>query len=312
MISQITIDSCDPSSSVVIEACAGSGKTWLLVSRVLRILLDGAKPSEILAITFTRKAAQEMRGRLDEMLLKFANCSDDELLAELMQRGLSETSAIALFPTARNLFENVLSDPHGLAIDTFHGWFSRLLKGAPIGSQVPQGLTLREDFKRLQAECLEDWWTNLPKNESLRKAYELLVRELGSTNANDLLMGSKGFLSAKAEWYRYIDWCRTHNKSPSQAIFELSDFLEVENPLKQALSQPENLSSLMTLAAYLKEGGITDIKLSQAIYSGLQQFSNVSNLDQVAHTLRPAFLNADLQILSRISASAEKKSLLIT
>ena len=56
---------CDPSRSVVVEACAGAGKTWMLVSRILRALLDGARPEEILAITFTRKAAGEMRERLN-------------------------------------------------------------------------------------------------------------------------------------------------------------------------------------------------------------------------------------------------------
>ncbi|MBK6639382.1 MAG: UvrD-helicase domain-containing protein [Rhodocyclaceae bacterium] len=37
----------------MVEACAGSGKTWLLVSRMIRLLLAGAEPSELLAITFT-------------------------------------------------------------------------------------------------------------------------------------------------------------------------------------------------------------------------------------------------------------------
>ncbi|NCN88409.1 MAG: UvrD-helicase domain-containing protein, partial [Gallionella sp.] len=39
----------DPTRSVVVEACAGSGKTWLLVSRIVRLLLDGVPPSQILA-----------------------------------------------------------------------------------------------------------------------------------------------------------------------------------------------------------------------------------------------------------------------
>jgi hypothetical protein len=63
---------CDPRRSVAVEACAGAGKTWMLVSRMLRALLDGAAPHEILAITFTKKAAGEMRQRLQEWLADFA------------------------------------------------------------------------------------------------------------------------------------------------------------------------------------------------------------------------------------------------
>ena len=53
---------CDPRRSVAVEACAGAGKTWMLVSRMLRALLEGdsqgnpVQPHEILAITFTKKA----------------------------------------------------------------------------------------------------------------------------------------------------------------------------------------------------------------------------------------------------------------
>ena len=44
----------DPQHSAVVSACAGSGKTWLLVSRMFRLLLDGAPPSSILAISCCR------------------------------------------------------------------------------------------------------------------------------------------------------------------------------------------------------------------------------------------------------------------
>src|SRR6476620_6689259 len=102
---------CDPARSVVVEACAGAGKTWMLVSRVLRALLDGAEPHEILAITFTRKAAGEMRTRLNGWLRDHASgrCSDADRTRALQERGLGEAEARALAPALGGLYERVLS-----------------------------------------------------------------------------------------------------------------------------------------------------------------------------------------------------------
>ena len=58
----------DTQRSVVVEACAGSGKTWLLSSRIARALLEGVAPRSILALTFTNKAAAEMRHRVIDQL----------------------------------------------------------------------------------------------------------------------------------------------------------------------------------------------------------------------------------------------------
>src|SRR5258705_10738727 len=76
----------DPRASCVVEACAGSGKTWLLVGRIVRLLLAGAAPPDILAITFTRKAAQEMRERLFSDLHALAFESDTQVEAGFCPR----------------------------------------------------------------------------------------------------------------------------------------------------------------------------------------------------------------------------------
>ena len=73
---------CDPARSIAVEACAGAGKTWMLVSRILRALLDGCAPQDILAITFTKKAAGEMRDRLNTELRRWASLTDEALAGD--------------------------------------------------------------------------------------------------------------------------------------------------------------------------------------------------------------------------------------
>ncbi len=63
----------DPANNVVLEASAGTGKTTVLVSRYVNLLRAGVDPSNILAITFTRQAAAEMRDRIIRQLRRLAD-----------------------------------------------------------------------------------------------------------------------------------------------------------------------------------------------------------------------------------------------
>jgi len=192
----------NPTSSAVVEACAGSGKTWLLVSRIVRLLLAGAAPSEILAITFTRKAAQEMAARLRDWLRLLALAPDEEVRHFLLERAVPEHEIEALLPRARSLFEIFLSAQPGITINTFHGWFLQLLQRAPLNSGaggdwglLDQTSALLEEAWQLFAEELQ----SDPGSEAAQ-ALDFLFAEHGLHNTRSLLLD---FVAKRAEWWAY-------------------------------------------------------------------------------------------------------------
>ena len=152
---------CDPRRSVTVQACAGAGKTWMLVSRILRALLEGGQggvdkaplqPHEILAITFTKKAAGEMRQRLNEWLAEFANAPAEKLIPELKARGFSEKKGGMRLSDAvsalQNLYQTVLEAGRPVQIRTFHSWFASLLRTAPLA--LLQELNLPSVYELLE------------------------------------------------------------------------------------------------------------------------------------------------------------------
>lgn len=197
---QAGLQALDPASSVVIEACAGSGKTWMLVSRIVRLLLAGAAPSQILAITFTRKAAQEMATRLREWLYLLATAPDDEVRRFLLARAVPEKQVDALLPKARQLYEAFLAAQPQITITTFHSWFLQLLRRAPLDAGALGEVNLIE----LTASLRDDAWQACasalqrdPESAAAR-GLERLFHEYGLDNTRRALMN---FLQRRVEWW---------------------------------------------------------------------------------------------------------------
>ncbi|KPF96960.1 DNA helicase UvrD [Rhodopseudomonas sp. AAP120] len=142
----------DPSASVFVSANAGSGKTHVLVQRVIRLLLDGVPPERILCITFTKAAAANMAERVFTTLGRWVTLDDDQLADAIRQTGIKSVGS-SLLAQARKLFACALETPGGLKVQTIHALCTRLLQQFPFEANVPARFTVLDD--RDQAELMQ-------------------------------------------------------------------------------------------------------------------------------------------------------------
>src|SRR5262245_49485434 len=125
----------DPTQNVVLEASAGTGKTGVLVERYVNLLLAGVDPENILAITFTRKAAAEMRERIIDRLREASRLSQfDRVRWRELKERLTE-----------------------IAISTIDAFCLSLLREFPLEADVDPGFELADDTDapRLVDESLD-------------------------------------------------------------------------------------------------------------------------------------------------------------
>src|SRR5476649_840105 len=142
----------DPASSSFVSANAGSGKTHVLVQRVIRLLLTGVPPEKILCITFTKAAAANMAERVFSTLGHWVTLDDEALDAAIRDAGIANSNA-KLRKAARKLFACALETPGGLKVQTIHALCTRLLQQFPFEANVPARFTVLDE--RDQNEMME-------------------------------------------------------------------------------------------------------------------------------------------------------------
>src|SRR5581483_6131338 len=129
------IAAADPERSVFVSANAGSGKTHVLVQRVINLLLGGADPAKILCVTFTKAAAANMATRVFETLAEWT-ALDDATLDSRIRLATGKSPDAARRAMARRLFANALETPGGLKVQTIHAFCARLLHQFPFEADV--------------------------------------------------------------------------------------------------------------------------------------------------------------------------------
>ena len=250
----------NPQHSVVVEACAGSGKTWLLVSRILRLLLAGVAPGEILAITFTRKAAQEMQARLHEWLHLLAVQDDDAVRQFLRERALDNVDD-AVLSRARGLYRDFLLAQPAITINTFHGWFMQIIQRAPLNAGVPVGMTLLERTSALRDEAWQELAASLhaaPEDETAQQM-QWLFAEYGLHSTRTLL---ENFVAKRSEWWAYTSG---QEEAVAYTMGQLRSELDIDldaDPIADACTDAAVQAAVQAFAQALATG--TETQCNQA------------------------------------------------
>ena len=142
------VSAVDPAQNVVLEASAGTGKTRVLVERYVNLLRAGVEPDHILAITFTRKAAAEMRERIIERL--------------------REASRLSQLDLAR--WRDLKDRLGDIAISTIDAFCLSLLREFPLEADVDPGFDLADDTEvpRLVERVARSGAAHLPRRSRAR------------------------------------------------------------------------------------------------------------------------------------------------
>lgn len=186
-------------SSFIVQAPAGSGKTELLIQRILALLAVVAVPEEILAITFTRKAAAEMRKRL---LAALERAQDDTPPAEAHAVETWQRARLALARDRERCWE-LLEHPARLQVLTIDSLCAALVRRMPCLSGFGEMAAIAEDPVELYRDAAERLCARLesdgPESLALQRLLEHLDNRLPLLR--DLLVA---MLGRRDQWLRCL------------------------------------------------------------------------------------------------------------
>ncbi len=203
--------------SFIVQAPAGSGKTTLLTLRYLRLLADVERPEQIVAITFTRKAAAEMRHRIVAALALAANPLPAVADAQTKELHREATAALA---QSRELGWGLEHNPARLHVQTIDGLNHWLARRLPLAARIGTSAALVDDARALYAEAARRTVAMLDEDAPVAAGLLRLARALNHEprrlaglienmlGARELwlpkLMRSKGGSSLRAEIDRLL------------------------------------------------------------------------------------------------------------
>lgn len=236
----------DPTRSFIVQAPAGSGKTELLIQRFLRLLSIVDEPEEILAITFTRKAAGEMRARIEAALS--AARAGVPPAEEHLRMGYDFAVAVVARDEQRDW--GLGDQPSRLRISTIDAVNTRLSRSAPLSAGLTAQNSILEDARPLYREAARDTLALVDSDDSGTAVRTLLAHcDNDATRVETLL---QTMLARRDQWLSHTGSGRAAHEHDLRSWLEQSLRDLVERYLAQALALiPDSLAAeLVACLAY--------------------------------------------------------------
>lgn len=199
-------DGLDVSRSFIVQAPAGSGKTELLTQRMLALLARVENPEEVIAITFTRKAAAEMRHRLVEQLRAAARQAQGDIPTEPLQphEQVSRNLALEVLKNDRRFEWDLLAQPGRLRIQTIDSLCSDLARQLPVLSSLGGGHHVADDANSLYREAASRTMALIEEDGEALQADIIRILDRYDNQYDRLITLLTGMLASRDQWLQHL------------------------------------------------------------------------------------------------------------
>lgn len=234
----------NPAENVWVQANAGTGKTSVLVQRLLRILFRTPQSDNtgILCLTYTNAGAGEMRNRILRALREWA-MADDAQLADLLSGISTNTTPTSDdLASARRIFFKYIDNPDILKIKTIHGFCEEILHQFPLEAGLSPAWQLVQDAP--QHVLLQDAFNTLVNSENdehAKNAFLHIVGRVSETYMDDLL----DILSGQYKFFFQVNNIGSYRK---YFIETTKKFLNIKNDITTEISL-DILENIIKMAA---------------------------------------------------------------
>ena len=194
----------NPNFSTWVFASAGSGKTRILVNRILRLLLNSTSPEKILCLTFTKAGANEMEERINNDLIKWAKL-DDIPLTNSIREICGNTPSFKEVKKAQSLILKMFENDLKIKIQTIHSFCQSLLKIFAFEANISPNFEVLEDNSQqlLLKKAIDNIIQNSKNDNNL---HNILIEIFAIKNYDDIFEITKDLIDKKDELNSTINY----------------------------------------------------------------------------------------------------------